>query len=181
MLYRILTAIALITSIDAYLVAQTFAAPGHTIEVRTENNNPGPNHTLHRVCLDDTCAVSFAGETSSSSLFPDAEPFFSATAAATLLTIEKELSRSDTGVLALLSSLNQNAIATNKLVTQQINTFNQDLRNSISASFDKLPQQMADSDTIKQLKADILKQVDDKLKTMSPPASPPAQPTPSRQ
>jgi len=52
---------------------------------------------------------------------------------------------------------------TNALLVTKVNTFSEDLRKAINARFDTLPAELANSEAIKQLKADILKQVDDEI------------------
>jgi hypothetical protein len=70
----------------------------------------------------------------------------------------------------LLKTLVQKSTDTHKLIAQQINSFNQDLRSSINARFDALPPELANSEAMRKalenLKQEIVKIVDDKLKTL---------------
>jgi hypothetical protein len=113
------------------------------------------------VCVDNDCH--YGGNSN------EASGYFAAKTFVAIQQLNGQITALMNSQSSLLSTLVQKSNDTNALVAQQINTFNQDLRNSINASFDRLPQDLINSDAIKQLRADILKQVDQKLKTQAPP------------
>ena len=62
-----------------------------------------------------------------------------------------------------LTELKDSTAKTNSILVDQIKMFTDDFRNAINRRFDQLPKEIAESDAIKNLRQDILKQVDDKI------------------
>jgi hypothetical protein len=78
----------------------------------------------------------------------------------------RELKSANTNLSAIaakLDTLNSTSVMTEQLIANQITTFNQQMRVSIAQRFDTLPAELVQSDAIRQLKADILAQVDAKI------------------
>jgi len=148
-------------------------ASAQTVNQRME---PGPTAwtSYLQMCVDADCHL--YGVSDGQTGNADAQVYFSAQTYAALLKLNAlvvehnnlltSLNHSLGEQNNLLTSLNHSATDTNKLVAQQINTFNRDLRKAIDARFDRLPQELVNSDPIKQLRADIVRQIDDKLKTL---------------
>lgn len=73
----------------------------------------------------------------------------------------------------MMQKLIDSNTATTQAIAKQVSTFDRDLQATILARFDALHSEVAEWPAFKQLRADILKAVDDKIKAAGPAVSPP--------